>query len=85
MATPAVDPARYREVIGSFATGVAIVTAQSEQGLLGFALHPSYPRLRMAYAQHTFDRNGSAQPVEDRGPDGTASAPRARPSPRRRP
>lgn len=30
--TPAVDPARYREVIGSFATGVAIVTAQSDDG-----------------------------------------------------
>jgi flavin reductase (DIM6/NTAB) family NADH-FMN oxidoreductase RutF len=35
MATPAVDPARYREVIGSFATGVAIVTAQSDDGPAG--------------------------------------------------
>ncbi len=35
MATPAVDPARYREVIGSFATGVAIVTAQSDEGPAG--------------------------------------------------
>jgi 3-hydroxy-9,10-secoandrosta-1,3,5(10)-triene-9,17-dione monooxygenase reductase component len=34
-ASPAVDPARYREVIGSFATGVAIVTAQSEDGPAG--------------------------------------------------
>src|SRR6185436_20507456 len=35
MVTPAVDPARYREVIGSFATGVAIVTAQSDEGPAG--------------------------------------------------
>ena len=34
-ASPAVDPARYREVIGSFATGVAIVTAHSEDGPAG--------------------------------------------------
>ncbi|HWH96440.1 MAG TPA: flavin reductase family protein [Baekduia sp.] len=34
-ATPAVDPARYREVIGSFATGVAIVTAHSDEGPAG--------------------------------------------------
>jgi flavin reductase (DIM6/NTAB) family NADH-FMN oxidoreductase RutF len=33
--TPAIDPARYREVIGSFATGVAIVTAQGEDGPAG--------------------------------------------------
>ena len=32
---PAVDPARYREVIGSFATGVAIVTADSPEGPAG--------------------------------------------------
>lgn len=30
-----IDPARYREVIGSFATGVAIVTAQGEDGPAG--------------------------------------------------
>jgi 3-hydroxy-9,10-secoandrosta-1,3,5(10)-triene-9,17-dione monooxygenase reductase component len=33
--TPAVDPARYREVIGSFATGVAIVTAKGADGPAG--------------------------------------------------
>jgi 3-hydroxy-9,10-secoandrosta-1,3,5(10)-triene-9,17-dione monooxygenase reductase component len=33
--TPAIDPARYREVIGSFATGVAIVTAQGGDGPAG--------------------------------------------------
>jgi flavin reductase (DIM6/NTAB) family NADH-FMN oxidoreductase RutF len=33
--TPALDPARYREVIGSFATGVAIVTAKGEDGPAG--------------------------------------------------
>jgi 3-hydroxy-9,10-secoandrosta-1,3,5(10)-triene-9,17-dione monooxygenase reductase component len=31
----AIDPARYREVIGSFATGVAIVTADSADGPAG--------------------------------------------------
>ena len=34
-ATPAVDPARYREVIGSFATGVCIVTAHGDDGPAG--------------------------------------------------
>jgi 3-hydroxy-9,10-secoandrosta-1,3,5(10)-triene-9,17-dione monooxygenase reductase component len=34
-ASPAVDPARYREVIGSFATGVAIVTAHGDDGPAG--------------------------------------------------
>jgi flavin reductase (DIM6/NTAB) family NADH-FMN oxidoreductase RutF len=34
-ATPAVDPARYREVIGSFATGVCIVTATGDDGPAG--------------------------------------------------
>jgi flavin reductase (DIM6/NTAB) family NADH-FMN oxidoreductase RutF len=34
-ATPAVDPARYREVIGAFATGVAIVTAHGDDGPAG--------------------------------------------------
>jgi 3-hydroxy-9,10-secoandrosta-1,3,5(10)-triene-9,17-dione monooxygenase reductase component len=33
--TPAVDPARFREVIGSFATGVAIVTAKGADGPAG--------------------------------------------------
>jgi flavin reductase (DIM6/NTAB) family NADH-FMN oxidoreductase RutF len=34
-ASPAVDPARYREVIGSFATGVAIVTVHGDEGPAG--------------------------------------------------
>src|ERR1700742_3269285 len=34
-ATPAVDPARYREVIGSFATGVCVVTAHGDDGPAG--------------------------------------------------
>ncbi|MCW2985782.1 MAG: flavin reductase family protein [Conexibacter sp.] len=34
-APPAVDPARYRDVIGSFATGVAIVTAHGDDGPAG--------------------------------------------------
>jgi flavin reductase (DIM6/NTAB) family NADH-FMN oxidoreductase RutF len=34
-ATPAIDPRRYREVIASFATGVAIVTADSPDGPAG--------------------------------------------------
>jgi flavin reductase (DIM6/NTAB) family NADH-FMN oxidoreductase RutF len=34
-ATPAVDPARYREVIGSFATGVTVVTAHGDDGPAG--------------------------------------------------
>jgi flavin reductase (DIM6/NTAB) family NADH-FMN oxidoreductase RutF len=33
--SPAIDSARYREVIGSFATGVAIVTAQGDDGPAG--------------------------------------------------
>ncbi|HMJ36153.1 MAG TPA: flavin reductase family protein [Baekduia sp.] len=34
-ATPAVDPVRYREVVGSFAAGVAIVTAHGSEGPAG--------------------------------------------------
>jgi flavin reductase (DIM6/NTAB) family NADH-FMN oxidoreductase RutF len=34
-APPAVDPVRYRDVIGSFATGVAIVTAHGDDGPAG--------------------------------------------------
>jgi 3-hydroxy-9,10-secoandrosta-1,3,5(10)-triene-9,17-dione monooxygenase reductase component len=34
-ASPAVDPVRYRDVIGSFPTGVAIVTATSSGGPAG--------------------------------------------------
>ena len=40
------------------------VVAQSEQGLLGFAFHPSYPRVKKAYVQYTASRNGSTQLVE---------------------
>ena len=35
-----------------------LVTAQGEQGLLGFALHPAYPRVRKFYVQYTA-RDGS--------------------------
>jgi 3-hydroxy-9,10-secoandrosta-1,3,5(10)-triene-9,17-dione monooxygenase reductase component len=34
-ASPAVDPVRYRDVIGSFPTGVAIVTAHGSAGSAG--------------------------------------------------
>jgi 3-hydroxy-9,10-secoandrosta-1,3,5(10)-triene-9,17-dione monooxygenase reductase component len=34
-ARPAVDPVRFRQVIGTFATGVAIVTAQGPEGSAG--------------------------------------------------
>src|SRR3954470_14623577 len=33
--SPAIDPARYRDVIGHFATGVAIVTCQGSGGPAG--------------------------------------------------
>ena len=40
-----------------------LVTAGGEQGLLGLAFHPSYPRVRKLYVQYTA-RNGSTQLVE---------------------
>ena len=43
----------------------ALVTAGGEQGLLGFAFHPSYPKVRKFYVQYT-DRGGSTQLVEYR-------------------
>jgi glucose/arabinose dehydrogenase len=53
-----------------------IVTAQGEQGLLGFAFHPSYPRVRKAYVQYTYDRNGSTRVVEYRVANGRMTSPR---------
>ncbi len=41
------------------------VTAGGEQGLLGFAFHPSYPNVRKVYVQFT-DRGGSTRVVEYR-------------------
>ena len=42
-----------------------IVTAGGEQGLLGLAFHPSYPKVRKLYVQYTA-RNGSTKVVEYR-------------------
>jgi glucose/arabinose dehydrogenase len=41
------------------------VTAGGEQGLLGLAFHPSYPKVRKLYVQFT-DRGGSTRVVEYR-------------------
>ena len=41
------------------------MTAGGEQGLLGFAFHPSYPNVRKVYVQFT-DRGGSTRVVEYR-------------------
>jgi glucose/arabinose dehydrogenase len=43
----------------------ASVTAGGEQGLLGLAFHPSYPKVRKIYVQFT-DRGGSTRVVEYR-------------------
>jgi glucose/arabinose dehydrogenase len=53
-----------------------IVTAQGEQGLLGFAFHPAYPRVRKAYVQYTYDRNGATHLVEFRVANGRMVSPR---------
>ncbi len=53
----------------------AIVTAGGEQGLLGLAFHPSYPKVRKLYVQYTA-RNGSTKLVEYRTNGIRASAPR---------
>jgi glucose/arabinose dehydrogenase len=42
-----------------------LVTAGGEQGLLGLAFHPSYPKVRKFYVQYTAD-GGSTQLVEYR-------------------
>ncbi len=43
----------------------SLVTAGGEQGLLGFAFHPSYPKVRKFYVQYTA-RDGSTRVVEYR-------------------
>jgi len=52
-----------------------IVTSGGEQGLLGLAFHPSYPKVRKLYVQYTA-RNGSTKLVEYRTNGSRASAPR---------
>jgi glucose/arabinose dehydrogenase len=43
----------------------SLVTAGGEQGLLGLAFHPAYPKVRKLYVQYT-DRSGSSRVVEYR-------------------
>ena len=52
-----------------------LVTAGGEQGLLGLAFHPSYPKVRKLYVQYTA-REGSTKVVEYRTNGSRASAPR---------
>jgi glucose/arabinose dehydrogenase len=52
-----------------------LVTARGEQGLLGLAFHPAYPKVRKLYVQYTA-RDGSTRLVEYRTNGSTASAPR---------
>src|SRR5688572_10387358 len=52
-----------------------LVTAGGEQGLLGLAFHPSYPKVRKVYVQYTA-RDGSTKVVEYRTNGTAASAPR---------
>jgi len=52
-----------------------LVTAGGEQGLLGLAFHPSYPKVRKLYVQYTA-RDGSTKVVEYRTNGTRASAPR---------
>lgn len=53
----------------------SIVRSGGEQGLLGFAFHPAYPRVKKAYVQYTA-RNGSTQLVEYRVASGRMVSPR---------
>ncbi|HEX4929870.1 MAG TPA: PQQ-dependent sugar dehydrogenase [Gaiellaceae bacterium] len=53
----------------------SLVTAGGEQGLLGLAFHPSYPKVRKLYVQYTA-RGGSTKVVEYRTNGTRASAPR---------
>ena len=53
----------------------SLVTAGGEQGLLGLAFHPSYPKVRKLYVQYTA-RDGSTRVVEYRSNGTRASAPR---------
>jgi glucose/arabinose dehydrogenase len=52
-----------------------LVTAGGEQGLLGLAFHPSYPKVRKLYVQYTA-RDGSTKVVEYRTNGTRASSPR---------
>jgi len=52
-----------------------LVTSGGEQGLLGLAFHPSYPKVRKLYVQYTA-RDGSTKLVEYRTNGSRASAPR---------
>ena len=52
-----------------------LVTAGGEQGLLGLAFHPAYPKVRKLYVQYTA-RDGSTRLVEYRTNGSKASAPR---------
>jgi len=51
------------------------VTAGGEQGLLGLAFHPSYPKVKKAYVQYTA-RDGSTRLVEYRVAGGRMTSPR---------
>ena len=53
----------------------SLVTAGGEQGLLGLAFHPSYPKVRKLYVQYTA-RDGSTKLVEYRTTGARASSPR---------
>ena len=55
-----------------------LVTAGGEQGLLGFAFHPSWPKVRKFYVQYT-ERGGSTELVEYRANATQALAGSARP------
>ena len=52
-----------------------LVSARGEQGLLGLAFHPSYPKVRKFYVQYTA-RDGSTKLVEYRTDGTKASSPR---------
>lgn len=52
-----------------------LVTAGGEQGLLGLAFHPAYPKVPKLYVQYTA-RDGSTKLVEYRTNGRTASSPR---------
>jgi glucose/arabinose dehydrogenase len=53
----------------------SLVRAGGEQGLLGLAFHPSYPKVRKLYVQYTAG-DGSTRLVEYRSNGSRASAPR---------
>jgi len=53
----------------------SLVTAGGEQGLLGLAFHPSYPKVKKLYVQYTA-RDGSTKVVEYRTNGTRASSPR---------